>query len=77
MTEMDPVELLEREGQHGVRLTTSGQTWEVMFSAEGPLAGSIRRTGDGPRIAHELSRRSAAAGWHRRASIWCHDIAAS
>ena len=43
MTHMDAVELVEQGGRHGVRLTTAGQTWEVLFDGEGPLGGSVRR----------------------------------
>jgi len=46
LTRMDQLELLQEPGSCGVRLNTSGQTWEVTFNVAGPLAGHIRRTGD-------------------------------
>jgi hypothetical protein len=52
---MDKTELLQDGQRSGVRLTTSGQIWEVMFDAGGPLGGRIRRTGGAGLIDRPLA----------------------
>ncbi len=39
---MSPVELVEREGQVGAKLTADGGMVEVLFNREGPLTASLR-----------------------------------
>lgn len=47
LARMDEMKLLRDSGTCGIHLTTTGQTWEVRFNADGPLGGHIHRTGDG------------------------------
>ena len=48
LAQPDETKLLRDSEACGVRLTTSGQTWEVTFNLDGPLGGRIHRLGIEP-----------------------------
>jgi len=55
LVETSQVELIESGDKYGVRVKAAEATWEVVFNSEGPLGGSIKRSGKGRRIDRALT----------------------
>jgi hypothetical protein len=55
LTKMLPTELIQREGETGVRLVIGEDRWEIRFATQGDLAGHIRLAG-GERLDRPLAQ---------------------